>query len=181
MGKSLMKPFITDASENGKSILKFQCEGKSREQINETLLGSQITAYLMPDEHTFETAWLFYLFFSNGCLIEFSSACTEIGNWREIGSLNLRFDQDKFLDQKGERKLFAKNGIEIFYVNSIECLTFEDADVYAECGIVFCDSFGQEIIVAAGPTPGSISIRAPFSTGEFKPEFSMTEYKRTPI
>ncbi|MFC5475101.1 hypothetical protein [Paraherbaspirillum soli] len=176
-----MKPYITDAFKDGKFVLKFQCEGKSYEQIQETLQGTQVTAYAMPDTHSFQSAWLFQLFFSNGCVVEFSSSCTEVGGWQEVGSLNLRFDQELTLDQAQDATLCVKTGVEKFYVKSIDRLIYEDADVYAECGIVFSDSSGREILVAAGPAPGSVSVQAPFSTGEFQPEFAMTKYKRVSI
>ncbi|MBC3915976.1 hypothetical protein H8L32_00630 [Undibacterium sp. CY18W] len=176
-----MKPFIIPILEDGKLILKFQCEGRNSEQIKETFEGTWITAYAMPDGHSLKEVWLFRLFFGNDYFIEFSSACSGVGGWREIGSLNLRIDRIQNSDQGQESGIFKKKDIEPFYVSSITRLVYEDELVNVEGGIVFKDSNGKLLTIAAGIPPGSVSVVGPFSNGDFQPEFAIADYKEVVI
>lgn len=176
-----MKPFITDAFKNGLFILEYQCEGIHKEEIGNLLKGAGITAFAMPQGHSFASAWQFRLFFDNRYLIDFSSACTEVGGWQEVGSLNIRASLGDFPDEDKNVKPLVKTNVDGFRVDSIDSLVYEDADVYAECGIVFRDLSGKEITIVAGQSPGSVSVLAPFSAGEFKPEFAIEAYSRLPI
>ena len=176
MEKNHMKPFTTNSTENVRVALLFQCGGVNREQLRKMIIGSCITAYSMPKNHSFESAWLFRLIFNNQYLVEFSSDCTEVTGWQEMGSLNLLAVLDVNLEQKNEVFLVAETSN--FAVENMECLVYRDADVYAECGLVFYSSLGEEIIIAAGVSPGSVSIQAPFSTQKFQPEFAVSDYHR---
>ena len=175
-----MKPFITNASEHGKFILRFQCEGKLREQIEETLLGSSIDSYAMPLTHSFQSAWIFRLYFDNGYCCEFSSSSTELIGWQEVGSLNIRFIKNED-EQEESQNLLPKTYLDTFQVNNIEKLVYNDNDVYSECGLVFRDDQGKEIIIAAGISPGSVSVCASFTTGPFQPEFPVSDYQRISV
>ena len=65
-----------------------------------------------------------------------------------------------------------------FVIRNVERLIYEDAEVYSESGIVLKGEFAQEVIIAAGKAPGSVSIAAPFAIGDFNPEFANDQYQR---
>lgn len=169
-----MKPFITDAYQGGKFVLPFQLEGLPADQVGMPFKKSRVLAYGLPDSHTFKAAWLFRLVLDIGWTVDFSSACTEIGEWQEIGSLNLGFMRETPNDSVRWRMESLKN----FEVKSAERLVYEDAEVYTECGIILTDLTQREIVIAAGPAPGSVSIAAPFSADTFQPELALEKLQR---
>jgi hypothetical protein len=171
-----MKPFITDAFKDGKFVLGFQIEGLPDERLREPFDDACITAYGVPKSHSFQATWLFRLLLDTGWVVDFSSAATEVGNWKEVGSLNLSFKSDHDGNCDGTPWLIKP--VSDFKVETMERLIYEDGDVYAECGLILEDIHGREIIVAAGMAPGSVSIAAPFSTDVFQPEFEMNQYQR---
>lgn len=155
-----------------------KCEGCSREQLHKLFLNSRIIAYAIPKGHSCSEAWLFRLFFDNNYIVEFSSSCTELHNWQEIGSLNLGIITTKSDEQIDYKDIFVKTIIDGLMVTNIEYLIYEDSEVYAECGLIFETESGSEIIVAAGISPGSVSVVGPFSVLPFQPEFEFSLYER---
>lgn len=178
-----MKPFITPkVTETGKKLLQFQLEGGDLESIRDMLYRHRVTAYGMPEGHTFDAVWEFQLYFDDSStFIEFSSACTQVGDWQEVGSLNLRFvagdDESKNYVGLG----LPKHGISSFNVKKVEALIYEDSDVISECGLVLSGTDGGEIIIAAGVSPGSVSVAASFATESFEPQFSISACRREAI
>ena len=65
-----------------------------------------------------------------------------------------------------------------FRVTSLIKLVYEDNNFSSECGIAIGGANEEEIVVATGISPGSVSVSAPFSTSTFEPEFSVSECKR---
>jgi hypothetical protein len=65
-------------------------------------------------------------------------------------------------------------------VERLEKLVYEDDDVISECGLVMYGVGGAEIIIAAGISPGSVSVAASFATGPFEPQFSLGTCRREP-
>jgi len=177
MEASLMKPFITDAFQGGKFVLPFQIEGLPADQIAVPFEKAGVVAYGLPDSHTLKAAWLFRLVLNTGWVVDFSSACTEVGEWQEIGSLNLGFASK----QPEDSIRWRTQSLGDFEVKSIERLVYEDAEVYTECGIILTDLTEREIVIAAGPAPGSVSIATPFSTDTFQPELSIERLQRRPL
>ena len=175
-----MKSFITPkVTEAGKKLLQFQLEGADLESIRDTMCGHRVTAYGMPEGHTFHSAWEFQLHFDgSGTFIEFSSACTQVVDWQEVGSLNVRFvaRDEKYKASVGLE--LPKHDISFFAVEKVEVLVYEDDDVISECGLVLSGADGGEIIIAAGISPGSVSVSAPFATGSFEPQFSISACRR---
>ena len=171
-----MKPFITDALENGRHMLRMQFEGMERSELKDLFLRKCIVAYALPKGHTLETAWQFQICFDSGDVFEFSSACTEVQDWQEIGSLNINK-----INGIANENIFEKFNVESFCISNVEVLVYEDVNVFAECGIVLIGSPGSEVIVAASVSPGSVSVQAPFSTLPFQPEFSVNDYQRRAI
>lgn len=169
-----MKPFITDAFQGGKFVLPFQIEGLPTDQVGVPFKNSRVLEYGIPDSHTFKAAWLFRVVLDTGWTVDFSSACTEIGEWQEIGSLNLGFSRENSNDSIRWRMESLRD----FKVKSAERLVHEDAEVYTECGIILTDITKREIVIAAGPAPGSVSIAAPFSTDTFQPELAIDKLQR---
>ena len=174
-----MKPFITDALVNGRYILKYQIEGLNFSDIEPLFVGSKIVGYIFPKNQSLTTAWDFKLLFDNGKSIQFSSACTNVGGWDEMGSLNMSFSNyvsNEYLDTN----IYQKNEIS-FSVTEIEKLIYESKNVYSEAGIIFVSNIGEEIIIAASVSPGSISVSTPFSEANFEPELSLDDYKRVTL
>ncbi|KVF27191.1 hypothetical protein WJ07_06870 [Burkholderia vietnamiensis] len=170
-----MKPFITDACEGGCCSLPFQFDGITRERIEDALIGKRIVAYALPAGHSLACAWQCRFVLNNGYSLEFSSACTVVTGWHEVGSLNTKYHS---MEADEGADIFQEFEIESFRIAVIERLLYEDSQVYSECGLVFHDGFGAEIIVAAGVSPGSVSINAPFSQECFAPEFPVAAYHR---
>ncbi|PHV09511.1 hypothetical protein [Chitinimonas sp. BJB300] len=169
-----MKPFITNSKENGRPVLRLQCEGAKSENLKQLLEGLSITAYALPEGHSLASAWQLRFIFNNQLILEFSSVCTEVVGWQEVGSLNVKVidDTDQFSN------IFSITEIKEFLVTSVEYLVYEDSDAYSECGLVLRSSLGEEVIIAAGVSPGSVSVQAPFSTLDFEPEFPTSDYQR---
>lgn len=177
-----MKPFITPkVTEAGKKLLQFQLEGRDLESFWSVMHCHRITAYGLPDGHTFDAAWEFQLYFGDDdVFVEFSSACTQVVDWQEVGSLNIRVDSCDGGSTTSIRPDPSKHAISSFFVESLEKLVYEDDDVISECGLVLHGSDGAEIIIAAGISPGSVSVAAPFATGSFEPQFSLGTCRREP-
>ncbi|GAA4358786.1 hypothetical protein GCM10023165_54130 [Variovorax defluvii] len=166
-----MKPFITpEIMPSGKKVFTYQCEGVECKGLWTRLKGQQLIAYVLPEAHTLQTAWELSFVFGSGFVLEFSSACTQVGDWQEVGSLNICVPHrppDVFATTE-------KNEIKIPAIDMVaaEKLIYEDDDVIVECGLLLRGRHGQEVVVAAGIPPGSVSVRAPFSAGQpFEPQF----------
>lgn len=171
-----MKPFITDPQIDGQFILPLQFEGIARDCFRQLFVGSRITGYALPANHSLGCAWLLRFYFDKIGFIEFSSACTQTHGWQEVGSLNMKVVDSNANDGS---KLFEFVGIDEFIIKSVGLLIYDEPATYAECGIVFYSSTGNEICIAAGVSPGSVSVKAPFSNEEFDPEFPPSSYRCT--
>ncbi|MBT2337073.1 hypothetical protein J7E49_24615 [Variovorax paradoxus] len=173
-----MKPYITDAFQDGRFVLPFQVEGLSADQIGKPFEAARVLAYEVPKSQTLEAAWLFRLILDTGWIVDLSSACTGVGGWQEIGSLNLGFAREGTDATAIE---WVINSIEDFQIASVERLIFEDAEVYAESGIALKDTAHREIVVAAGVAPGSVSVLMPASTTPLQSEFELERLVRRPL
>jgi len=182
MGKNHMKPFITPkVTEAGKKLLQFQLEGGDLDSISRVMRGHRVTAYGMPDDHTFDAAWEFQLYFGDdNVFVEFSSACTQVVDWQEVGSLNIRVASCDEGSTASVGPDLSKHAISPFFVERLEKLVYEDDDVITECGLVMYGVGGAEIIIAAGISPGSVSVAASFATEPFEPQFSLGTCRREP-
>lgn len=170
-----MKPFIENAEQGGMFVLPFQVEGVSVDQIGATLRGATILAYGLPNAHSLKEAWLFRLVLDSGWTVDFSSACTGVGGWQEMGSLNLVFAR---VTENEALLQWTMTPIVEFHVRMAERLVFRSDAIYADVGIVLTSSTDDEVIISAGIPPGSVSIAAPFSSEEFRPENDMTALTR---
>jgi hypothetical protein len=178
-GASLMKPFITpEVSATGKKMLAFQCEGIDASALRTELIGQHIVAYSLPTGHSFQAAWLFRLILSGGGLLEFSSACTQVVDWQEVGSLNIRFvDHSSGVPADFELGM-PTVAIPSLHLQALEKLVYEDADIVSECALVLHGEGSEEVVVAAGIPPGSVSVMASFTKGPFEPQFAISTCKR---
>lgn len=172
-----MKPFITDAFKNGKFVLPFQVEGLPTEDFGKLFEGACVLAYGLPESHDFQTAWLFRLVLDSGWIVDFSSACTGVGGWQEIGSLNLAFARGQ---PERDPVKWMMTALADFQVASVDRLIYEDGDVYTECGLLLKDRTDREVVVATGTAPGSVSILVPLSANAFQPEFLLEKLQRRP-
>jgi len=178
MAPTRMKPYITDAFHDGRYVLPFQVEGLSAGQLGKPFEASRVLAYGVPKSQTLEAAWLFRLILESGWILDLSSACTGVGRWQEIGSLNLAFAREGADATAIE---WVINPIEDFQIASVERLIFEDAEVYSESGITLKDTTHREIVVAAGVAPGSVSVSILASTTPLQSEFEVERLTRRPI
>lgn len=177
-----MKPFITPkTSLTGKKLLEFQCEGIEAKALGAFFEGRSIVAYAMPASHTLHSVWQFDLILDNGKRVEFSSACTQVFEWQEAGSLNLQVFGGICDDTDDPLLQVTRLSISCPRIVSIAKLTYEDTDFSSECGLaLFCGN-GEEILVAVGVAPGSVSVSAPFGRNSFEPEFPIAACKREPL
>ena len=174
-----MKPFITpDISATGQKVLRLQCEGVAPEDIWKSVQGLSVVGYALPPGQSIQAAWIFQLIFDDGSLIDFSSACTQVAGWQEVGSLNMQLIRKLPKEQLDKGSDLLRTDVLNFRLNSLAKLAYADDDVSSECALVFCGENGEEIIVATGIPPGSVSISAPFLETSFEPEFSVSECKR---
>lgn len=173
-----MKPYITDAFQDGKFVLPFQVEGLPADQLSAPFHAARVLAYGLPRSQTLQAAWLFRLMLDTGWILDFSSACTGVGGWQEVGSLNLGFTQEA---SDADAIEWVMNPLGDFQIVSVERLIYEDAEVYSESGIVLKDSTHREIVVAAGTAPGSVSIAMPSSTSSLQSEFEIEQLQRRPL
>jgi hypothetical protein len=173
-----MKPYITDAKVDGKYILPYQFEGAciGYENVESRFRGVCIVGYSLPRSQSLGCAWELRLYLSNGMFIDFSSAFTNVGGWQEVGSLNMRFTADATSESVLNNETYAHVEIAHFCINDLQSLVFLDDDVFSECGIVFIDEKGSEVIVAAGVSPGSVSALIPLSESDFNPEMGHGAY-----
>lgn len=173
-----MKPYITDALQGGRFVLPFQIEGIPADQVGTSFDAASVVAYGLPKSQALQAAWLFRLVLDTGWILDFSSACTGVGGWQEIGSLNLQFARTA---NEGDAIEWVMNPLEDFRIASVERLVFEDEEVYAESGISFKDARHREIIVAAGTAPGSVTVALPSSPDLLQSEFELDQLQRRPL
>lgn len=70
---------------------------------------------------------------------------------------------------------------ESLIIDHIEKLLFEDDEIISECGIVISIENGTKIVVAAGNSPGSVSVRSDFSDQPFDPQFPIADCVVVPL
>jgi hypothetical protein len=175
-----MKPFITpELTPSGKKAFSYQCEGVECKDLWRQLEDRQLVAYALPEGHTLQSAWELSLIFDSGLVLEFSSACTQAVGWQEVGSLNVRLTHRSVrggVTTTGKQSEIAVPPIRLV---AAEKLIYEDDDVVVECGLVLLGSNGQQMVIAAGISPGSVSVRASFSAGHaFEPQFQLSACRR---
>lgn len=176
-----MKPFTTpELMPNGKRAFRYQCEGVDCGALGRLLEGRKLVAYVLPEGHTLQVAWELSFAFESGFVLEFSSACTEVAEWQEVGSLNIRLTH---LSTPAGTTTVVTHRSELQPIDVVwaEKLIYEDQDVVVECGLVLRGGEGQEVVIAAGIPPGSVSVRAPFSPALFEPQFPLPACRREPV
>ncbi|NHZ99751.1 hypothetical protein [Massilia sp. CCM 8734] len=176
---SQMKPFITPRiTLHGKKLFEFQVEGVRTDNLHSVLINQKVSAYWMPDSHNFKAAWKFILIFDNDTGIEFSSACTAVVDWEEIGSLNMLF-VSAAAGHLGMTESEKRQDIRpSLPVRGMEKIVYEGNDFITECGVAILGHDGSEIIITTGISPGSVSILTAFSKNTFEPEFPLSSCKR---
>lgn len=174
-----MKPFITpELSAAGKKLLRYQCEGIEAADLWNTMQGRSVIAYSMPAGHSFQAAWLLRLILSGSASLEFSSACTEVVGWHEVGSLNVRLVRPGAAGVTDAEIGMPVTSIPEVRLSAIQKIVYEDDDVITECGMALGGDGGVEVIVAAGVPPGSVSLAAPFTCQPFEPQFPLSACRR---
>lgn len=178
-----MKPFITpEMTLSGKKAFRYQCEGVECNDLWNRLKGQTLVAYATPDGQTVQEAWELSFVFGTGLIVEFSSACTQVVDWQEVGSLNVCMT-DQSMEVDGAATATHKRvTVPAIGLISAERLVYEDDDVVVECGLVLRGRENQEVVIAAGISPGSVTVLAPFSLGgSFEPQFPLSDCRRERI
>lgn len=174
-----MKPFIIpEISVTGKAIFPMQIEGISAENFAECVKNRAIVAYAMPLTHTFKAAWIFRIILDNGASLDFSSACTMVDGWQEVGSLNVQYINHNPQAGRDATALLMQVELPQFRACSVEKLIYETEAFRSECGMEIKCDHKTTIVVMTGNPPGSVSVEAPFSTDKFEPEFYFEECSR---
>lgn len=171
-----MKPFITpELLESGKKKLPIQWEGINSDLLCSFLKDQYLVACAFPKNHSLKAAWIFWLIFQSGKVLEFSSACTQVVGWEEVGSLNIGLlEKIEKSDSYLAGNIFQIN-VQGFIFSEINKLIYEDEDLISECGLVLISPGEQEVVIAAGIPPGSVSIKAWFQKEElFEPQFPLS-------
>lgn len=175
-----MKPYIADAFRDGKYVLAFQVENSSSLPLPIGVLSNSICSLAFPAGHSCKEAWIVQLDCDSELVFEFSAASTNVGGWREIGSLNigmhLRGSSDLTLSSD-----FEEHRLSDFKIVSVERLVYEEDGLMVENGIIFTSQKGEEVWIAAAAAPGSVSIKAPFCQSEFSPELAIQHCRRVRI
>lgn len=143
--EDLMKPYITNALVDGKYFLYCQVEGIDRIDIEGNLRNANIIAYAIPQSQTLKCTWELRLYFDNNSIVDFSSACTNVGGWQEIGSLNMRFFNTLECKVDSNPDIYIKSMIEGFNVVSMYRLAYEEENVFAECGLILLIQKGKKL------------------------------------
>lgn len=170
-----IKSYVENAYKDNQYRLVCQYSGVSAEELARVVLKNNIVAYELPKAQTLECTWDFRLHLASGEVLTFSSKCTSVGGWNEVGSLSIDL-QVNVTDASSD--IFIKKNIEDFYTTDYSMLAYEEDDIYSESGICFVNGVGAEIIIVAAPSPGAVSVSIPRIHEELKPEFSMSVYKR---
>jgi hypothetical protein len=172
-----MKPFIIPkVTAAGKTLFGFQVEHFAQADL-ESLHNKHVISFRLAGKQTFQQAWDFEINFSDNVSAEFSSACTQLNGWHEIGSLNVRLWRR---DEPSQYSAEVHQLMNDFTVDKIEKIVFEDEEIISECGLCFRSADGLRIIVAAGNSPGSVSVSMPGFDEKFSPQFPVEDCKFMP-
>lgn len=175
-----MKPFIApELTAAGKKRFAFQCEGVASGDLWGRVQPRELLAYGLYAGHTLQSAWGLSFFLDSGLVLEFSAASTLSVGWQEVGSLNVLLALRSPPDAGSAPGKLEEVAVQPIRFASAEKLVYEDDDVVVECGLVLCGTGGQQVVIAAGVAPGSVSVEAPFSAGQsFEPKFQWSACRR---
>ncbi len=138
-------------------------------KLREFLVGSILCGYEIPNKQNLGCTWeLRFYFEGKTSYLVFSSDVESAGGWEEFGYLKCELIPET--ERNDSEDIFKKVLIENIAIESISLLINVEEDIEAECGIVIRSSEGKEIIISTAPSPGAVSVMAPFSIDEYKPE-----------
>ncbi|WP_157582024.1 MULTISPECIES: hypothetical protein [Rhodanobacter] len=152
----------------------YECIGFGLDEIKSIIRENEIVSYSIPIGQSLTTTWNFRLNFRNLVCIEFFSRANAVSGWDETGSIVLRLADVAADDARSG--VFETRLISGFNVDSVSLLVYQEDQINSECGMIFREKYGREMIVAAGVSPGSVSICADFSGDIFAPEHSLSKY-----
>lgn len=166
----------TTKSDLSQIHFRFDCEciGFKFDEIKSIIQDKEIVSYSIPKGQSLTATWNFRLNFSNLVCIELFSKINHVSGWAETGSVALRLIEAIAPGVRSD--VFETRPIPHFNVDSVSLLVYREGQVNSECGIILRETGGREIIVAAGVSPGSVSVRADFSSDLFAPEYSLSDY-----
>lgn len=172
-----MKTYIENALVNGKYRLPVHYAGLTGQQFKDLIIYSSIIGYEISTKQSLNCTWILRFYFDNGTSIDISALCTNIGGWQEMGSLKIVFNDEKQTSQQDSNHL-VKRDIGYFEIARISLITFDNDNVYAECGVIFCNDKGDEFVIATAPAPGAVTVKLPSQSSEFQPETLLSDCQR---
>ncbi len=172
-----MKTYIENALVNGKYRLPVQYTGLTEQKFKDLIISTSFTGYEIPAKQSLNCTWVLRFHFDNATSIDISALCTNIGGWQEMGSLKIIFHNEDQTSQQ-DSSLLVKRNIGCFSIAHISLITFDDDNVYAECGVIFCNDKGDECVVATAPAPGAVTVKLPSQSSEFQPEMLLSDCQR---
>jgi hypothetical protein len=150
------------------TVLPLICHGVPPEGLARNLVGRTVTAYAMPPKHSLEAAWLFTLYFEDGGNLEFWSEFYNTAGWNELGVLVVSSLGEAV---EGRSMNLEQFRVEIPSIRIAGCrkLLCEEDGFLAEYGLLLAGEDEENLIIAAGISPGSVSVRLPSDVSNFSP------------
>lgn len=170
-----MKPYTISKTISGSRVLlPIQIEGAERKLLPDALRGDSVVSVSIVESHSLDRTWFARTLLASGRCLEFTSSTTEVGNWVDFGTLNIKVcNAPPSIDKK-----LSTYPLKDFVVKQVSLLIVEDGGVVIEAGIVLSESASRELAFIAGEIPGSFSIRLPGHVGDLDLQFPLDRYRR---
>lgn len=171
-----MNPFAISKVLGGCGILllPIQVRGVERKRLSDALRGAWVSSISIVESHSLRRTWFARALLSSGGCIDFTSSTTEVGNWVDVGTMNVEvFSDPPIIDKE-----LSTYPLEAFVIEMVSLLVVEEGEVVAEAGIVLSGSEGRDIQLVAGEIPGSFSVGLPGEASGLDSRFPMERYRR---
>ncbi len=141
----------------------------SLEDLKHFLVGARLISYEIPKKQNLSCTWDLRLYFEGSELyLSVASDVDSTGGWQEFGFLKCILKSD--IDKEDPKGVFKNVPVEEFNIQGLSLLINTESNVEAECGVIMHSSGGVEIVISTAPSPGAVSVLAPFSSDQFIPE-----------
>jgi hypothetical protein len=115
-----------------------------------------------------------YLFIADGTVLRVQSKVTEVGGWREVGTMVFEHP----IKAEEARPAMVPLAPAWTKIVALEKLILGEDTLVAECGIAIRNESNEQLLILPGAFPHTVEIIAPFYEGDFQPEYDLGEYKR---
>lgn len=140
------------------------------------LLGNGLSGYSVTRSEVGRLRAL-YLFIKDGTVLRVQAKVTDVGAWREVGTLVFEHPI------KTEKTLPSMIPLAPAWskIASLEKLMLDGDTFVAESGIVIRNEVDDHFLILPGAFPHTVEIAAPFYASDFQPEHDVTEYRHATI